>query len=220
MSQVAQSSQLNASISQRPSRLAKPLWWFMLLSCIGVVAYATRFFLIRPSDAHFSRYILPLRLHIAGGIGALLAGPWQFSERLRERAINLHRWMGRFYLLEVALGSIAGFAMATVSEEGLPTHLGFGALAIVWFFTGLQAYRMVRRGDIVAHRQWMIRNFALTLAAVTLRNYMPLMLFGLHWSFHSTYITVSWLCWVPNLLVAEWLVRRQASRQETVQVGS
>jgi len=182
----------------------------MLLSCIGVAVYGTRFFLTTPSDAHFSRYIFPLRLHIAGGMGAMLAGPWQFSEKLRARALNFHRWLGRFYLLEVGIGSIAGFAMAIVSAEGLPTHLGFGALAVLWFFTGLQAYRKIRAGNIEAHRQWMIRNFALSLAAVTLRNWLPLMLFALHWSFRASYITVSWLCWVPNLLIAEWLVRRQS----------
>jgi len=184
----------------------------MLLSCLGVVAYATSYFLRRPDDEHFARYLFPLRLHIAGGIGALLTGPWQFSETLRRRAINVHRWLGRFYLLEVALGSIAGFAMATVSEEGLPTHLGFGLLALFWFGTGVQAYRSVRRGDIAAHRRWMIRNFALTLAAVTLRFHLPLMLFALHWPFRTSYITVSWLCWVPNLLIAEWLVRRSVPR--------
>lgn len=208
MSQLTQTPQLATGVPLRPSRLATPLWWFMLLSCIGVSVYATRYFLFSPGDDHFSQYILPLRLHIAGGIGALLAGPWQFSDKLRARALNFHRWLGRFYLLEVALGSIAGFAMALVSEQGLPTHLGFGMLAVLWFFTGLQAYRMVRSGNIVAHRQWMIRNFALTLAAVTLRTYMPLMLFLLHWSFRQSYITVSWLCWVPNLLIAEWMVRR------------
>lgn len=213
MSELTQSSQLTTVIPRLRSRLATPLWWFMLLSCMGVVAYSTNYFLRTPGDNHFSRYILPLRLHIAGGMGALLAGPWQFSEKLRARALNLHRWLGRFYLLEVALGSIAGFTMAIVSEEGLPTHLGFGTLAVWWFFTGLQAYRMVLRGNIPAHRQWMIRNFALTLAAVTLRNYMPLLLFVLHWSFRPTYITVSWLCWVPNLLIAEWLIRRQPLAQ-------
>jgi uncharacterized membrane protein len=193
----------------RTSRTATVLWWVMLLFSVSVVVYATRYFLFKSNDAHFSRYIIPLRLHIAGGMGALLAGPWQFSEKLRARRLNLHRWLGRFYLIEVGLGSIAGFAMSFVSEEGLPTHLGFGILAVLWFFTGLQAYRMVRRGNIEAHRQWMIRNFALTLAAVTLRNYLPLMLFGLHWSFRASYITVSWLCWVPNLLVAEWMISRR-----------
>jgi hypothetical protein len=65
----------------------------------------------------------------------------------------------------------------------------------------------VRSGNIEAHRQWMIRNFALTLAAVTLRHYLPFMLFVLHWPFARAYVTVSWLCWVPNLLIAEWMVR-------------
>jgi len=181
----------------------------MTVSCLGIVVYGTTFFLRRPSDAHFSYYILPLRFHIAGGMGALLFGPWQFSERLRSRALDLHRWMGRFYLLSVGLGSVAGLAMAFVSEEGLPTHLGFGALAVLWFFTGLQAYRKVLGGNVEEHRHWMMHNFALSLAAVTLRNYLPLMLFALHWPIRTAYITVSWLCWVPNLLVAEWLVRRR-----------
>ncbi len=209
MSQLTQPAELAAAIPRPPSRLIMALWWFMLLSCIAIAVYSTQYFLLPVRDAHFSRYILPLRLHIAGGMGALLAGPWQFSRKLRSRALNFHRWLGRFYLLEVAFGSIVGLVMATVSEEGLPTHLGFGALAVLWFFTGLQAYRAIRRGNVETHRQWMIRNFALTLAAVTLRNWMPLMLFAMHWPFRTTYIIVSWLCWVPNLLIAEWLVRRR-----------
>jgi Predicted membrane protein (DUF2306) len=132
----SRSLEVTASILPHRPRLATTLWWIMLLSCVAIGGYSTRYFLGLPSDAHFSRYILPLRLHIAGGIGALLTGPWQFSEKLRARALNLHRWLGRFYLLEVALGSIAGFAMATVSEQGWPTHLGFGILAVLWFFYG------------------------------------------------------------------------------------
>jgi hypothetical protein len=76
----------------------------------------------------------------------------------------------------------------------------------------LQAYRKIRAGGIEAHRRWMVRNFALSLAAVTLRNELPLMLFALHWSFHVSYITVSWLCWIPNLVVAEWMIRRTRMR--------
>jgi uncharacterized membrane protein len=187
--------------------------------CFLVVAYAVQYFLRIPPDRHFSQYIIPLRFHIAGGIGALLTGPWQFSERLRRRALNLHRWLGRFYLISVGVGSIAGFAMAVVSKFGMPTHLGFGILAILWFFTGLQAYRSVRAGNIDAHRDWMRRNFALSLAAVTLRIYIPLMLGVFHWPFHSAYIAVAWLCWIPNLLVAEWLIRRQGVVRTVVGVA-
>src|SRR5262252_9702559 len=122
MSELTDASRLATAIPQRRSRLATALWCFMLLSCVAIAVYSTTYFLGTPGDKHFSRYILPLRLHIAGGMGALLAGPWQFSEKLRTGALNLHRWLGRFYLLEVMLGSIAGFAMALVSEQGLPTH--------------------------------------------------------------------------------------------------
>src|SRR5215470_2267166 len=219
MFQAIQPTQLSAAIPPRTSRVVTFLWWLMPLSCAGVAVYSTQYFFLRVDDPHFSRYILPLRLHIAGGMGALLAGPWQFSRKLRARSLNAHRWLGRCYLLEVGLGSLAGLAMAFVSEEGMATHLGFGLLAVLWFFTGLRAYRKIRNGDLEGHRQWMIRNFALTLAAVTLRNWMPLMLFALHRPFRLTYITVSWLCWVPNLLLAEWLVRRSASATSSSEVS-
>jgi uncharacterized membrane protein len=191
----------------RPSRLSAALWWPMMLFSTAIVVYGTRYFVATPPDRHFAHYIVPLRLHIAGGMGALLTGPWQFSQKLRARALNFHRWLGRFYLLEVLLGSLAGFFMSVVSKQGWPTHLGFGILDVLWFVTALQAYRVIRQGNVAAHRRWMIRNFALTLAAVTLRIYMPLMLGPLHMAFRPTFITVSWLCWVPNALIAEWMLR-------------
>jgi uncharacterized membrane protein len=209
MVQHTQLPRLPLTESRLSSWISNTLWALMLLLSAAVAVYGTTYFIRMPDNDHFAHYIFPLRLHIAGGIGALLAGPWQFSQRLRARALNFHRWMGRFYLLEVGLGSIAGFAMALVSEQGFPTHFGFGILAVLWFFTGLQAYRLVRRGNIEAHRQWMIRNYALSLAAVTLRLYIPFLLAVLHWPFPRTYITVSWLCWIPNLLIAEWMVRRR-----------
>jgi uncharacterized membrane protein len=210
MAQLTHFPETAAASPQQRAWISNSLWGLMLLLSVGVAVYASTYFFFAPGDVHFAHYILLLRLHIAGGIGALLAGPWQFSQKLRTRNLNRHRWIGRFYLLSVALGSIAGFGMAMVSKEGLATHLGFGILAVLWFATGLQAYRMVRSRNIEAHRQWMIRNFALTLAAVTLRQYLPLMLFALHWPFSRAYLMVSWLCWVPNLLIAEWMVRRRA----------
>src|SRR5580693_291193 len=107
----------------------------MLLLSVAIVAYATTYFVAMRRDKHFARYILPLRFHIAGGMGALLVGPWQFSQKLRARALNLHRWLGRFYLLEVGLGASAGFAMTLVSSEGLATHLWYGIPAVQLFFT-------------------------------------------------------------------------------------
>jgi len=209
---MAQSDLPVANVFPGPrSRISGALWSVMTLLSLVIALYGLTYFLGLPGDDHFARYIQPLRFHIAGGMGALLAGPWQFLPKLRARALNFHRWLGRFYLLEVALGSIAGLVMATVSSAGWPTHVGFGVLAVLWFASGLQAYLQIRKGNVAVHRQWMTRNFALTLAAVTLRIELPFMLAVLHWPFSRAYIMVSWLCWVPNAILAEVMLRQQTT---------
>jgi uncharacterized membrane protein YozB (DUF420 family) len=74
----------------------------------------------------------------------------------------------------------------------------------MWLFTGTKAFLCIRRGAVAEHRRWMVRNFSLTLAAVTLRIYLPSsMVLGI--PFDIAYPFIAWLCWVPNLLLAEWL---------------
>jgi uncharacterized membrane protein len=199
----------SAPVSQRPGALQLVSWWAGLLLCFAMVAGASHYFFHRPTG-HFGQHYALLLAHIMGGSGALLTGPWQFSRRLRLGNLALHRWLGRIYLCSVALGSVAAFALAIFSEEGWPTHFGFGLLAVIWFFTGWMAYRRALAGDVAAHREWMIRNFSLSLAAVTLRLYLiPLLVFA-QWSFTHAYIFVAWMCWVPNILVAQWIIGRSA----------
>ena len=101
--------------------------------------------------------------------------------------------------------------MAFHAFGGLPARLGFGVLALLWLYTGYRAYRAIRARDIAAHRRWMVRNFALTFAAVMLRLYLPsAMASGM--AFELAYPVIAWLCWVPNLVVAEWIIRRTARR--------
>ena len=145
--------------------------------------------------------------HIAGGLLAMGLGPWQFNARFRARAINLHRWLGRGYVVAVLAGGVGGLVLAPMSQEGLVTHVGFGLLAVLWLSTTLLAYRSIRARDVDTHQRWMIRSFALTLAAVTLRIELPLQI-AAGIPFHDAYQVVSWFCWVPNLVVAEWIVLR------------
>jgi hypothetical protein len=68
------------------------------------------------------------------------------------------------------------------------------------------AFIRIRVRDLVSHREWMIRSFALTLAAVTLRIYLPVsLLSGVE--FLDAYPVIAWACWVPNLLIAEAVIR-------------
>lgn len=62
----------------------------------------------------------------------------------------------------------------------------------------------------VEHRAWMIRSFALTFAAVTLRLYLPLAAL-LSINFIDAYRAISFLAWVPNLAVVELYLRHRKS---------
>lgn len=100
------------------------------------------------------------------------------------------------------------YAHVFASVVALAARLGFACLALGWLYTGWRAYLAIRARDIVSHRRWMVRNFALTFAAVTLRLWLPAsMASGI--AFELAYPEIAWLCWVPNLLVAELLFNQK-----------
>ncbi|WP_297515072.1 DUF2306 domain-containing protein [uncultured Caulobacter sp.] len=146
-----------------------------------------------------------LDLHVAGAATALLVGPFQFLGGLRARRPGLHRALGRLYVAGCLAGGIGGLVLAFGSTAGPVAAAGFGLLGAAWIVTTVQAFRRALARRIAEHRAWMIRSFALTLAAVTLRLYLPAAtLAGEH--FFEAYRAISFLCWVPNLLLAEaWL---------------
>ena len=95
------------------------------------------------------------------------------------------------------MGSVGALGLAPVAYGGLPAQLGFLGLALFWIVTGALAFASIRRRRIPQHLRWMIRSYALTFAAVTLRLWLPLLqLAGL--SFVAAYATVAWLSWVPK----------------------
>lgn len=190
----------------------------VLLLSFGVAAYSLIAYSLFPVGAavhpdmraSFGAQPLALYAHVFGSSVALLIGPLQFWTHLRVHNPKLHRALGKLYLCAgVALGGVAGLALAASAYGGLPSKLGFASLALAWLYTASHAYGSARSGDIVAHRRWMFRNFALTFAAVTLRLWLPGSVVA-SVPFEVAYPAIAWLCWVPNLIVAEYLLRRDA----------
>lgn len=147
--------------------------------------------------------------HITMGGLALLTGWTQFNSGIRARKIQLHRLTGKIYILAVLGSSLAGLVIAIFASGRLISTLGFGTLAMVWLLSDIQAYAYIRKRNIREHRNWMIRNYALTFAAVTLRIYLPLSAL-LHIPGLDAYRAIAWLCWVPNLFFAEYLINRRS----------
>jgi uncharacterized membrane protein len=177
------------------------------VAAYGIVGYGVMPLgsLVHPDmKAKFIAHPLGVYLHVFAAAVALLTGPFQFSTRLRSARIQLHRWMGRAYLgLGVLIGGLSGLYISQFAFGGAIASLGFATLAVFWLYTGLRAFLAIRRREIAEHRKWMVRNFALSFAAVTLRLYIPAsQIAGV--DFAVAYPAIAWLCWVPNLLIAEW----------------
>jgi uncharacterized membrane protein len=162
---------------------------------------------------------LAFYLHIAFAGIALLVGPLQFVSRWRRRAPRLHRVLGRVYLVGVGVGALTGLVISTASSVAFLGFFGFGTLAVLWAWTGWKAYRAIRAGRVAEHQAWMIRCFALTYAAVTLRLWVGVLVAvqtpfagpdadpGV--LFETAYAPVAFLCWLPNVVIAECLIARR-----------
>ena len=103
--------------------------------------------------------------HTLCGTFALLAGPLQFSSRLRQRHLKLHRVVGRVYFISVIIGAFTGIALAT-GRPGLPGTAMQGA---AWIVCTTAAVIAARNRQIAVHRQWMARSYAVTFVFVSSR---------------------------------------------------
>lgn len=170
-----------------------------------------------PPDVLANRFADPfLMLHAGFGALALALGPLQFLPRLRRQFTQVHRTVGVVYVIACLAGGVAGLALALGTTAGPVATAGFGLLALAWLYTTSRGLIAALKARFPEHRRWMIRSFALTLAAVTLRLQLPMGgMFGV--DFPTAYVIISFACWVPNLLAAEaWIalttVRLRASR--------
>ena len=196
-------------------------WWLMVLMAVAIGAYALGFFVVPDFGdpgfkAHFATIPWTARMHIIPGGLALILGAFQFHNGLRARWTSLHRNCGRAYVVFVLIGAVGGLLLAWYAPRDPATRLGFATLAIVWFYSGVMAYRAIRAGEIALHRQWMVRSYALTLAAVTLRIQLGIYQGALGLSFDESYSIVAWFCWVPNLIIAEWLFNQAPLRKAQI----
>lgn len=198
-----------------PLIIRRIAWFAMLLAALSLTIWGFVFVLVDSAgDPDLkTRYLktpLAMYFHIIGGAIAIGIGPFQFSPWIRDSCRSLHRLMGRMYFLAVVFGAFGGFLLALTSAGGVPGHFGFACLAVVWLITVSCALTQILKGNVEAHRKWMTRNYALTLAAVSLRLLLPV-LYTFDVSFESAFATVAWMSWVPNLLMAEWIFLRKAT---------
>jgi uncharacterized membrane protein len=144
---------------------------------------------------------------IVGGL-PLLLGWTQFIPKLRTKYPNVHRFIGKIYVVTFLTTALTGFFISFNATGGLIAALGFGTVALIAFYTTLKAYLDIRKGDVVSHKNMMVYSYACCFAAVSLRIWSPILTITIG-SFEIAYPIVAWLSWIPNLFVAYWLIKKK-----------
>ena len=210
----------NAALRTSPWTSPRSLVWAFALLVI-LLAYTTtlmialsnvidpqqyfRFFGSR--DAQGDRWLATL-IHIVPGMIALLSGPVQFLHRIRHWAPVLHRLTGWLYITAVATSLIGASRIITHSHGGPSTATGLGTLGVIWGIATLVGLIFILRRDPASHRRWMVRSYAATAAAVSLRFQLQFLIGLIGLDFDRAYVFVAWTSWLPILLLAEIWLRR------------
>jgi uncharacterized membrane protein len=151
----------------------------LVFACIGLMLlYVLRHnesFLIHSEDPvwhHYQPFKWWLLPHGIAGACALLLGPMQFSDRLRQRFTKVHRIVGRIYVAGVFVAGPLGFYIQFFQERmGAPRSFSIaGAVdAALWMITTGIALGFILAGKVQQHRQWMTRSFAVALVFLEVR---------------------------------------------------
>lgn len=156
---------------------------------------------------HIKVWKVAFYVHVFSSVLTLLAGFTQFSTEILRKHPRLHRTLGRIYAWDIlAINFPAGVVMAVYANGHLPSKIAFLILDSLWFWFTLKAIIEIKRGHVQGHRDHMMRSYALTLSALTLRTWKILLTNTTTLPQETIYMMDAWLGFVPNLLCAEWLI--------------
>lgn len=189
-------------------------WWIFFLICAFYASYA---FYMGVVEILFQQGLIAAAkpravpfifiIHALAGSLVLISGPLQFNRHLLNRQKKLHRVLGRAYVVAIWFSSIGGLWSALFFEVDLAAKILFGVLSILWFGTTTMAFLHIRKREIAAHREWMIRSFALSLFFVSFSFWVP-GLASTSLPEAVSYPLAVFLSWGLNLMAAEVWIRR------------
>ncbi len=200
--------------------------FFLMAGAVSMMVMSFKYFfhedvgILKAKDLKTHAWFLyTFRFHVGCGLLAITSGVIQLVKIIRIKFPSFHRYLGRVYVTAVFCSSITGLAIAQFAIGGIISSVGFSVLSLVWFCCTLMAFTSIRAGDISAHRNWMIRSYALTFASITQRTLLLVPLLT-DISFVPVYQISAWAPWIFNLLFAELIVLGRNRIVENKLIGS
>lgn len=170
---------------------------------------------VLPTNPRVDASPAPVVLHVVAAAVYVVAGAFQFPARVRRSHRTWHRRAGRVLVGAGLVVAGSGLWM-TLFYPGAPggdllwsVRLVVGSVTAASIVLGFTA---IRRRDIAGHRAWMIRAYALAVAAgtQTITQGIGEGVFGT--SDLSTALSVS-SGWLINAAIAEWIIRRKPTNR-------
>lgn len=189
------------------------LCFLMVKICIAYFPWNTEqhFLLLKQDVVNTQPWQFAFKVHVVASSFTLIAGFTQFFRLFRTRSPQIHRLSGWLYIITIlAFALPSGFVLALSAAGGKATQFSFILLSILWGFSTVFALQAALKKQWLLHRDWMIRSFALSLSALSLRSW-KMVLYELQPYFDwltpvHIYQLESWLGWVVNLLIAELII--------------
>lgn len=185
--------------------------WLMARITVAYIPYNTDvgFLRIKQQYIDIDNWRIAFFIHVYASMWVLFAGFTQFSKRLLKNNPRLHRTFGYIYVADVLLiTGPAGLLMGFYANGGLWSRIAFVALAVLWIYFTAMALIKAKQKNFKAHRNYMIRSYALTLSALTLRAWKYAITNTVTLPPMDVYRVVAWVGWVGNLVFAEWIIRK------------
>jgi hypothetical protein len=145
--------------------------------------------------------------HVFSCFVCLFAGFTQFSKWILTRFPKVHKSAGRIYFFNIVLINFpVGLVLAVYANGNLPGKIAFILLDFLWLYFSIAGIYYIRKGEILKHSQFMIRSYAMTLTALSLRLCKFIMSKYSGWSYDSVYIFDAWTALTFNLLIGELII--------------
>ena len=166
-------------------------------------------FLGTKPDAVLDRnyFMVAFYIHITSSVLAILGGIFQFFPKIGGGYPNVHILIGKIYIASILLlAAPSGLVLAAFANGGLPAKVGFTFQCFVWWATTYAAWQAIMQRNWEEHAKMMLRSYAVTLAAMSLRTESYALVYFFGTKPIETYLTVTWLSWVGNFFMAEVLI--------------
>ncbi len=149
-------------------------------------------------------YLTIFYIHVFSSIFALLFGVFQFIKIKNQTTRKVHHLLGKLYFYIVVLFSApSGIYIGFYANGEFIAQSAFITLGVLWWIFTVVAVVKIKQKNFVAHRNFMLRSYALAVSALTLRAWKVVLVFLFHPAPMDVYQIIAWLGFIPNLLLVE-----------------